>query len=80
MANGPLVLRIFQLAILFQAIDSQQKGMYNVKVISQIIDADIARVAMKNIPSISTLHNFKFTEWGLQIWRAYDIGEGNYCW
>ena len=61
-AHGPLVLRIFHLAILFQAIDSQQKGMYNVKVISQIIDADIARVAMKNFPSISTLHNFKFTE------------------
>ena len=63
--------------IFFQAIDSQQRGQYMVKVISPVINADDDKVSLRSIPLISMLHNFKFTDNGLQVWRAYDIGQGN---
>ncbi|CAC5384048.1 unnamed protein product [Mytilus coruscus] len=58
------------------AIDSQQRGQYRVKVISPVINADDEKVSLRSIPLISMLHNFKFTDNGLQLWRAYDIGQG----
>ncbi|XP_063438318.1 uncharacterized protein LOC134719242 [Mytilus trossulus] len=58
------------------AIDSQQRGQYMVKVINPVINADDDKVSLRSIPLISTLHNFKFTDNGLQVWRAYDIGQG----
>ncbi|XP_076090309.1 uncharacterized protein LOC143062528 [Mytilus galloprovincialis] len=58
------------------AIDSQQRGQYMVKVISPVINADDDKVSLRSIPLISMLHNFKFTDNGLQVWRAYDIGQG----
>ncbi|CAC5371891.1 unnamed protein product [Mytilus coruscus] len=59
-----------------KAIDLQQRGQYRVKVISPVINADDERVLLRSIPLISMLHNFKFTDNGLQVWRAYDIGQG----
>ncbi|CAC5381520.1 unnamed protein product [Mytilus coruscus] len=61
-----------------KAIDSQQRGQYRVKVISPVINADDEKVSLRSIPLISMLHNFKFTDNGLQLWRAYDIGQGKF--
>ncbi|CAC5397853.1 unnamed protein product [Mytilus coruscus] len=58
------------------AIDSQQRGQYRVKVISPVINADDEKVSLRSIPLISMLHNFKLTDNVLQLWRAYDIGQG----
>ena len=63
--------------LLLQAIDTQQQGKYKVKVVSAVINADDDQVHLKNIPLISTLHDFEFTENGLTVWRAFCVGDGN---
>ena len=45
-------------------------------MLSPIHDADAEKVTLKSIPAISSLHNFDFLENGLQVWRAYKIGQG----
>lgn len=60
----------------FQAIDSKQHGEYKVKVLCPVINADAEKLQLKNIPAISTLHNFEFTDTGLTVWRGYATGPG----
>ncbi|CAC5383265.1 unnamed protein product [Mytilus coruscus] len=68
--------KICRSTVTLAAIDSQQRGQYRVKVISPVINAVDEKVSLRSIPLISMLHDFKFTDNGLQLWRAYDIGQG----
>ncbi|CAC5418300.1 unnamed protein product [Mytilus coruscus] len=75
-AYGAILVDVVQnIPSVKKAIDSQQRGQYRVKVISPVINADDEKVSLRSIPLISMLHNFKFTDNGLQVWRAYDIGQ-----
>ncbi|CAG2234045.1 unnamed protein product [Mytilus edulis] len=60
-----------------QAIDQNQQGKYKVKVVNAVTNLDSgANIIKSNIPEITSLHNFKFTEDALVVWKAYNIGEG----
>lgn len=62
----------------FQAIDTQQHGQYRVKVVTPIIDVNEDKCAIKAIPNLSLLNNFEFSPDGLRVWKAYNIGSGEY--
>lgn len=47
------------------------------KVVNAVTNLDSgANIIKSNIPEITSLHNFKFTEDALVVWKAYNIGEG----
>ena len=60
----------------FQAIDAKQNGTYRVRVVDVAIDVDSKKRSMKQITSISQLHNFGFESQGISVWKAYRIGKG----
>ncbi|CAC5418193.1 unnamed protein product [Mytilus coruscus] len=49
---------------------------YRVKVVTPVIDLDPVQKSIKSIPGISQLHNFKFEDSCLRVWKAYGIGAG----
>ena len=61
----------------FQAIDAKQNGTYRVRVVDVTTDLESQKLSIKQIPSISQLHNFAFETGGIRVWKAYRIGKGN---
>ncbi|CAC5400072.1 unnamed protein product [Mytilus coruscus] len=46
------------------------------KVVNAVTNLDSgAKIVKCNIPAKTSLHNFKFTEDALVVWKAYNIGE-----
>lgn len=40
------------------------------------VNQNVENLEVKKIPNISSFHNFSYTEDGVQIWKAYGIGDG----
>ncbi|VDI78120.1 Hypothetical predicted protein [Mytilus galloprovincialis] len=59
-----------------KAIDLKKNFNYRVKVVTPVIDLDPVQNSIKSIPGISQLHNFKFEDSCLRVWKAYGIGAG----
>ncbi|CAG2250954.1 unnamed protein product [Mytilus edulis] len=59
-----------------EAIDREKKKDIKVKVVSSVNIVDVVS-SKSNIPSISLMYNFHFTESGLRMWKAFSIGEEN---
>ncbi|CAC5394871.1 unnamed protein product [Mytilus coruscus] len=57
-----------------KAIDLKKNFNYRVKVVTPVIDLDPVQNSIKSIPGISQLHNFKFEDSCLRVWKAYGIG------
>ncbi|CAC5378167.1 unnamed protein product [Mytilus coruscus] len=60
-----------------EAIDREKKKDIKVKVVSSVNIVDVVS-SKSNIPSISLMYNFHFTESGLRMWKAFSIGEGKH--
>ncbi|CAC5400064.1 unnamed protein product [Mytilus coruscus] len=60
---------------MLEAIDQEKKKDIKVKVVSSVNIVDVVS-SKSNIPSISLMYNFHFTESGLRMWKAFSIGEG----
>ncbi|CAC5404713.1 unnamed protein product [Mytilus coruscus] len=58
-----------------EAIDREKKKDIKVNVVSSVNIVDVVS-SKSNIPSISLMYNFHFTESGLRMWKAFSIGEG----
>ncbi|KAI8493831.1 hypothetical protein Bbelb_281780 [Branchiostoma belcheri] len=60
----------------FKTAVESHGGIPGVKVFLCEVDTEETVTSIK-LDGISKLNNFEFTEAGLRVWRAYNIGEGN---
>ncbi|CAG2256291.1 unnamed protein product [Mytilus edulis] len=58
-----------------QQMKERKEKDIKVKVASSVNIVDVVS-SKSNIPSISLMYNFHFTESGLRMWKAFSIGEG----